>query len=209
MHLASTGIELALRKEIARLAPAPRASLPGPSTLSLVPLEEMESQLAFAGISRPFDILHAEALASLGARLGLLLGREPVRAIHNPFRPEMFLRALQEAWHAFEPDEAAHASIVPLLRTGVVFDFQPILEALNDELKPARAREQRFVKTDDSAAARAAAAGVPARRPGLRAPRRPRRREQRLRARPRPWPRCWNSRAVRRPVRTRCSTSRA
>ncbi|KFC75819.1 DUF1631 family protein [Massilia sp. LC238] len=158
VHLASTAIELALRKEVALLAPASRAAAPAPLTLSLVPMEEMDSQLAFAAISRPFDIQQSERLASLGVRLGLLLGRELVRASHNPFRPEVFLRALQEAWCEFEPDEAAHALIVPLLRTGVVFDFAPILEALNERLKPARVREERFAKTDDSAAARAARA---------------------------------------------------
>jgi hypothetical protein len=158
VHLASTAIELALRKEVALLAPASRAAAPGPLTLSLVPMEEMDSQLAFAAISRPFDIQQSERLASIGVRLGLLLGRELVRASHNPFRPEVFLRALREAWCEFEPDEAAHALIVPLLRTGVVFDFAPILEALGDRLKPARVREERFAKTDDSAAARAARA---------------------------------------------------
>lgn len=158
VHLASTGIELALRKEIALLAPTIKAAAPAPLALSLVPMEEMDTQLAFAAISRPFDIQQSERLASLGVRLGVLLGRGLVRASHNPFRPEVFLRALQEAWCEFEPDEAAHALIVPLLRTGVVFDLGPILEALGDRLKPDRAREQRFAKTDDSAAARAARA---------------------------------------------------
>jgi hypothetical protein len=158
VHLASTGIELALRKEIALLAPTIKAAAPAPLALSLVPMEEMDTQLAFAAISRPFDIQQSERLASLGVRLGVLLGRDLVRASHNPFRPEVFLRALQEAWCEFEPDEAAHALIVPLLRTGVVFDLGPILEALGDRLKPDRAREQRFAKTDDSAAARAARA---------------------------------------------------
>lgn len=160
VHLASTGIELALRKEVALLAPGLQPAAPAPLTLSLVPLEEMDSQLAFAAISRPFDILHAERLASLGVRLGLLLGRELVRAGHNPFRPEVFLRALQEAWCEFEPDQASHALVVPLLRPGVMFELGPVLDALNDKLKPARAQQQdeRFAKTDDSAAARAARA---------------------------------------------------
>ncbi|BDT59659.1 hypothetical protein MasN3_31530 [Massilia varians] len=158
VHLASTAIERALRKEAALLAPAREAAAPAPLTLSLVPMEEMDSQLAFAAISRPFDIQQFEPLASLGVRLGLLLGRELVRASHNPFRPEVFLRALQEAWCEFEPDEAAHGLIVPLLRAGIVFDLKPILEALGDRLKPARMREERFAKTDDSAAARAARA---------------------------------------------------
>lgn len=157
VHLASTAIEQALRKEVSQLAPAAKAA-PASLTLSLVPMEEMDTQLAFAAISRPFDIQQAERLASLGVRLGVLLGRELVRASHNPFRPEVFLRALQEAWHEFEPDEAAHGLVVPLLRSGIMFDLGPILDALNDKLKPVRVREERFAKTDDSAAARAARA---------------------------------------------------
>ncbi|CAN7354827.1 DUF1631 family protein [Massilia sp. LjRoot122] len=160
VHLASTAIELALRKELALLAPALKPAASAPLTLSLVPLEEMDDQLAFAAVSRPFDIQQSERLASLGVRLGVLLGRELVRAGHNPFRPEVFLRALQEAWREFEPDGASHALILPLLRPGVVFDLGAILDALNDKLKPARLRDggERFAKTDDSAAARAARA---------------------------------------------------
>lgn len=160
VHLASTAIELALRKELALLAPTLKPVASAPLTLSLVPLEEMDDQLAFAAVSRPFDIQQSERLASLGVRLGVLLGRELVRAGHNPFRPEVFLRALQEAWREFEPDQASHALILPLLRPGVVFELGPILDALNDKLKPARLRDggERFAKTDDSAAARAARA---------------------------------------------------
>lgn len=157
VHLAATSIGLALKKEVARLAPAlNQPERTAPLTLSLVPLEEMDDQLAFAGISRPFDIACSERLASLGVRLGMLLGRELVRASHNPFRPEVFLRALQEAWREFEPDESCHELILPLLRPGLVFDFGPMLEGLSDKLKPARG--ERFAKTDDSAAARAARA---------------------------------------------------
>ncbi len=157
VHLASTGIELALRKEVGRLAPAlGKPAAEAPLTLSLVPMEEMDDQLAFANISRSFDIACSERLASLGVRLGMLLGRELVRASHNPFRPEVFLRALQEAWREFEPDTASHELILPLLRPGIVFDVAPVLEYLSDKLKPARG--ERFAKTDDSAAAKAARA---------------------------------------------------
>jgi hypothetical protein len=158
VHLASTGIELALRKEMALLAPGAKPAAQAPLTLSLVPMEEMDQQLAFAAISRPFDIQQSERLASLGVRLGVLLGRELVRATHNPFRPEVFLHALQDAWREFEPDEAAHGLVLPLLRPGIVFEMGPILDALNEKLKPARARDERFAKTDDSASSRAARA---------------------------------------------------
>ncbi len=158
VHLASTAIELALRKEVASLTPArgkPAQDLP--LTLSLVPMEVMDDQVAFAGISRPFDIACSEGLAGLGVRLGLLLGRDLVRAAHNPFRPEVFLRALQEAWREFEPDTGSHELVLTLLRPGIVFDFGPMLEVLSDKLKPARGGE-RFAKTDDTASANAARA---------------------------------------------------
>ncbi|UVW27301.1 DUF1631 domain-containing protein [Massilia sp. H6] len=160
VHLASTGIEAALRREAAQLLPAAQQA-PAPVTLSLIPLEEMDSQLAFAAISRPFDLAHAEALASLGVRLGMLLGRTLVRASHNPFRPDVFLRAIERAWCEFEPDPQAHRLILPLLRSELVLDLGALLATLNDRLKPASAGRQahaRFAKTDDGAAARAARA---------------------------------------------------
>jgi len=153
-HLACTGIELAWRKELDQLSPQPRAA--APVALSLVPLEEIDQKLAFGAVSRPFDIQHSEQLASLGVRLGVLLGRDLVRAAANPFRPEVLLVALEQAWREFEPDQDAHALIVPLLRPGLVFDLGPLYEALNERLKPARGRgAERFSKTDDSAARKA------------------------------------------------------
>ncbi|WP_020652306.1 DUF1631 family protein [Massilia niastensis] len=154
-HLACSGIELALRREIDQLLPAPRAAA-APVALSLVPLEEIDQRLAFGALSRPFDIQYSEQLACLGVRLGVLLGRDLVRAAHNPFRPEVFLAALEEAWREFEPDTEAHGLAAPLLRPGIMFDLGPLYEALNEALKPARAgAEGRFSKTDDSAARKA------------------------------------------------------
>ena len=153
-HLACTGIELALRKELGQLVPQPRPA--APVALSLVPLEEIDQKLAFGAVSRAFDIQHSEQIASLGVRLGVLLGRELVRAAANPFRPEVVLVALEQAWREFEPDQEAHALIVPLLRPGLVFDLGPMYDALNERLKPARGRgAERFAKTDDSAARKA------------------------------------------------------
>lgn len=152
-HLASGAIELALRREIDALAPRARAAA-APVALSLVPMEEMDQRLAFHAISRPFDIQHSESLASLGVRLGVLLGRDLVRATHNPFRPDVFLGALEQAWREFEPSAESHGLILPLLRPGIVFELAPMYERLNDKLKPARTHA-RFAKTDDSAARQA------------------------------------------------------
>jgi hypothetical protein len=162
-HLASTGIELALRRELDSLQPRPAASQGAPAALSLVPLEVMDSKVAFGAITRPFDIQHSEQLATLSVRLGLLLGRGVLRADANPFRPEVFLRALEEAWREFEPEEESHGLILPLLRPELVFDLAPLYEALARALadrngQPGSVEAYRIQKTDDAAAARAARA---------------------------------------------------
>jgi hypothetical protein len=163
-HLANTGIELALRQELEALHPRDAASKAAPAALGLVPLEVMDSKVAFGAITRPFDIQHSEQLATLSVRLGLLLGKGVLRADANPFRPEVFLKAIEEAWREFEPEEESHGLILALLRPELVFDFAPLYEALAEALtrkdgQPGSVEAYRIQKTDDAAAARAARAG--------------------------------------------------
>ena len=110
-HLASGAIGRAVRGELDRLVP-PAAARPA-AALDLVPLDEIDSRLALGALARPFDVLHAEALATLAVRLGMLLGRGPLRADGNPFRPDVFLGALDAAWRDFQPDADAHGLIQP------------------------------------------------------------------------------------------------
>jgi len=163
VHLASSGIELALRQECAQLLPSGAPARVDLDALSLVPLEEMDAKLAFAVLARPFDLACAEPLATLSVRLGMLLGRGVLRAEHHPFRPEVFLRALDAAWRAFEPDEDAHDLVQPLLKPEMLFDFAPLYEAIGSALvrkegQPNSVESYRIQKTDDSAAAKAARA---------------------------------------------------
>ena len=156
-HLATSEIEAALRREVARLLPhaagAPAAAAATPVELSLVPLEQIDQQMALGAVSRPFDLQHSEGLATLGVRLGLLLGRDLVRAAHNPFRPDVFLAAMDAAWRQFEPDPEAHGLVAPLLRPGLMFDLGPLYEALVAKLKSRKGgdADTRFSKTDDRA----------------------------------------------------------
>ena len=162
VHIAAMGIEAALRKEAALLAPAATGNAEvALDCLSLVPMAEMDSKVAFGVISRPFDIEHAEQLATLNVRLAYLLDREILRGSQNPFRPEVFLGELDRAWREFEPDASAHDLLQPLLRPGIVFDFAPLYEALNNCIKrngrqPAGNDKRQIRKTDDAAANRAA-----------------------------------------------------
>ena len=162
-HLACTALAEAVRKDLAALAPVTVKSAAPATPLSLVPLEEMDNQVAFDAISRPFDVTCSDALATLNVRLGHMLGRDVLRMNQNPFRPQVFLMALQQAWIDFEPDAGGHQLIVPLLKPSILFDFGPMYEALNlamvrKGVLPGSVDAYRIQKTDNAAAAKAARA---------------------------------------------------
>jgi hypothetical protein len=161
LHLAGAQLELGVRKEVELLAPPRKKAMAATAAaLTLVPMEEMDRSVAFAGISRPFEAACAEQLATLNVRLGLLLERDTLRIGQNPFRPEVILMALSQAWTDFEPDADAHELITTMLRPSIVFDFAPLYEALNEAIagkdgQGAGAAALRIRKTDNAARAKA------------------------------------------------------
>jgi hypothetical protein len=153
-HLACAEIERGLRKELALIVPARKPARAG--ALALVPLADMDRSVAFASISRPFEAACAEQLATLNVRLGFLLERDTLRVGQNPFRPDVILMALQQAWIDFQPEAEAHGLLAPQLRPHVVFDFTPLYEALNGALtKGDPAESMRIRKTDNAVRAKA------------------------------------------------------
>jgi hypothetical protein len=165
-HVAASGIVSSMRAEAELLAPSPKkaaAVATLPATLELVPYEEMDSRVAFDAISRPFEMQYASQLATLNVRLGFLLERDVLRISQNPFRPEMFLSALHQAWREFEPDDEAHGLILPMLRPSLLFDFAPMYDALCDLLinknaQPGSVDAFKIKKTESAAAAKKARA---------------------------------------------------
>ncbi len=134
-HLVAKTLEAGLQAEIRELLPSATKKLKAPITkLSLVPLEEMDSKVAFNNISRPFEIDHSEALATLNVRLAHMLDRDILRIGQNPFRPDVFLKAFHDAWCEFQPEQECHVLILPLLRPKTLFDMEPLLESLNQGL---------------------------------------------------------------------------
>ncbi|WP_229218106.1 DUF1631 family protein [Rugamonas apoptosis] len=131
-HLATATLEKSLRKEIALLSPAvkakPRKEV---EALSLVPYEEMDTKVALGSVSKPFETLYADALQTLNVRLAFLLDRDILRGNQNPFRPEVFLSALQQAWLDFDPSPESAGLLQPLLKPGMFIELGPMLEALN------------------------------------------------------------------------------
>ncbi|MRW90825.1 DUF1631 family protein, partial [Duganella sp. FT80W] len=132
LHLATSTLEKALRREIAELAPASKEKLRETAqSLSLVSLEEMDNKVALSGVSKPFESLYADALQTLNVRLAFLLDRDILRVNQNPFRPEVFLVAVQEAWTEFDSEEASAGLLQPLLKPGMFIELGPLLESLS------------------------------------------------------------------------------
>jgi hypothetical protein len=131
MNLVSKELERSIRQDLADLAPgrreAPRVQ---EDALSLVPFEEMDNKVTMGAISKPFEVRHSDALATLNVRLAFLLDRDILRVNQNPFRPEALLNAVNVAWMEFVNDDACKDFIMPLLKPDAFFDLAPMLEAL-------------------------------------------------------------------------------
>ncbi|WP_426191254.1 DUF1631 family protein [Massilia sp. DWR3-1-1] len=159
IHLAGAAIDSLMRKEALALRPQLPGAAASAGALSLVPMEEMDLSVTFATLSRPFEAACAESLATLNVRLGFLLERDTLRVGQNPFRPDLVLLALHQAWCEFSPEADTHALFAPLLKPGVAPDFAPLYEALNGVLEAGSGQALRIRKTDNAARARAERAG--------------------------------------------------
>jgi hypothetical protein len=159
IHLAGAAIDSLMRKESLALRPQLLAATASVEALSLVPMEEMDLSVTFATLSRPFEAACAESLATLNVRLGFLLERDTLRVGQNPFRPDLVLLALHQAWCEFSPEADTHALFAPLLKPGVAPDFAPLYEALNGVLEAGSGQALRIRKTDNAARAKAERAG--------------------------------------------------
>ncbi|MFC0170153.1 DUF1631 family protein [Pseudoduganella danionis] len=135
LPMASGALEQALRREMAALAPAPAPASTARQavelSLSLVPFEEMDQQLAMAGLAKPFEVRHAAALQSLNGGLARLFQRDTLRLAQLPFRPEVFLAAIWQAWQEFGQEDAAALGLGELCQPEVFLDLAPVLEALH------------------------------------------------------------------------------
>lgn len=132
LHLATSTLEKALRRELAELAPVGKERAAASSqSLALVSLEEMDSKVAMGGVAKPFETLYADALQTLNVRLGFLLERDILRTSQNPFRPDVFLTAVQQAWAEFDPEDESAGLLQPLLTPALFIELGPMLEALS------------------------------------------------------------------------------
>lgn len=103
------------------------------AAMTLVSYEEMDLKLSISRASRTLELTHAESLAALNMRLASLLGVDTLNLSQNPFRPDVFLRALNSSWCEFNPEKDAHDFALPLL-SDLIFDLTPVYHGLNELL---------------------------------------------------------------------------
>ncbi|CAN5816602.1 DUF1631 domain-containing protein [soil metagenome] len=105
-----------------------------PQDFSLVTFEEMESKVLIRNLSQALEVSNAEILVALNIRIGNVLRRTPINISQNPFRPDVFVLAVYQAWMEFDTTPASHHLVLRLLQPGIFLQLKPILEEVNEAL---------------------------------------------------------------------------
>ena len=95
---------------------------------------EVDKKLCLAKAARAVEQQQTERLGALLGRMATLLGRDHIESKHNPFRAQVFLGAVHDAWCEFHPDRQAHHLVFPLLGVELEPDVGSIFHALNTTL---------------------------------------------------------------------------
>ncbi|MES2072842.1 MAG: DUF1631 family protein [Pseudomonadota bacterium] len=101
---------------------------------SLVTFEEMENKVLLGNLSQALEVDSAEQLVALNTRIGHVLQRTPISVAQNPFRPEVFIQAVYQAWMEFDTMAESHLLILRLLQPDIFLQLTPILQELNNAM---------------------------------------------------------------------------
>ncbi|MFZ6775612.1 DUF1631 family protein [Undibacterium sp. Ji83W] len=131
-RLVAGQVNAALAKEVSVVNTRKRARTDeGKQDFSLVSFEEMESKVLSRNLSQSLEVTNAEQLVSLNVRIGHVLRRTPISVSQNPFRPELFVKAVHQAWMELEPNPDTHHLILRLLRPELFLQLGTIYRELN------------------------------------------------------------------------------
>jgi hypothetical protein len=106
----------------------------GAMDLSLITFNAMERKVIIDNLSQAIDRAGAEPLAVLNLRIAHWLQTDDIRSSHNPFRSEVFLQAVSDAWGTFDPESGAHRLVLRQMMPEVFLQLVPVWKALNQEL---------------------------------------------------------------------------
>ncbi|MFM2399374.1 MAG: hypothetical protein RL341_1531 [Pseudomonadota bacterium] len=104
------------------------------TNLTLVDMKETERTVLFDRAARPFNAEYEDYLAPLTHRISILVGHEEPHLMHNPFRPEVFLRAFLRGWELAKLDDAAAEDVILGLDPVSFLPLDTLYEDLNEAL---------------------------------------------------------------------------
>ncbi len=134
-RLVAAQINAALTKEVSAINSRKKAKKEDErQDFSLVTFDEMESKVLIRNLSQALEVNNAELLVALNIRIGNVLRRTPINVAQNPFRPEIFVRAVYQAWMEFDATPESHHLVLRLLQPALFLKLQPILDGVNDAL---------------------------------------------------------------------------
>lgn len=102
--------------------------------LSLVSFEEMENKVLLSNISQALELEVSDLLEALNLRIGWIYGKDQMLTAENPFRPEIFVRAIYDAWCKIDPVAESHRVVLRLLGPELFLPLKPVLQSINDAL---------------------------------------------------------------------------
>ncbi len=139
------------------------------TSLSLIDMCEVERILLLDRVAQRFGARYEADVAELSLRLTALLGADATAASCNPFRPEVFVRAMLTGWEQAGLDDSATEDVMLSLAPEHFVDLAPLYRVLNATLEHAGVmahREHRIKRpqgwTEHSAIGRAEVSPNPA-----------------------------------------------
>jgi hypothetical protein len=133
-RLVSEQINAELTKEVNLLHAKKKIIKVEKHDFSLVTFGEMESKVLIRNLSQALEVNNSESLLALNIRVGNLLKRTPIDVSQNPFRPEVFVRAVFQAWVEFDTTSESKQIVLRLLQPNLFLELQPILNGINVSL---------------------------------------------------------------------------
>lgn len=104
------------------------------TSLALVTFDEMENKVLLETLSQAIELDNADELVKLNLRISHLLKIDQMHVKSNPFRPQVFLKAIYKAWCEFEPVPDSHHLVLRILKPEIFLQLNPILRELNNAL---------------------------------------------------------------------------
>lgn len=127
-------INAALTKEVSTINAKKKIPKKEAQDFSLVSFDEMESKLLIRNLSQALEVNNADILVALNIRIGNVLRRTPINIAQNPFRPDVFVHAVYQAWKEFDATPESHHLVLRLLQPNIFLQLKPILNEINEGL---------------------------------------------------------------------------